>query len=351
VRIRSASLTNHCNFNETRDGFQLGVGMRVAITGGTGFVGGHLSRALLEQGHEVVIIARGKCGTSLSREVLESPAVSFVCTGIDDEAALCDAFKGCEGVAHCAGINREIGTETFESVHVQGTANVIRAAKSAGVKRIALVSFLRARPGSESAYLESKWSAEELVRASRLEWTVVKPGMIFGQGDQMVDHLSRALYTFPIFAGLGPRRVRPLAVEDLVGVLVGALVDGTLGLKTVGVVGPTELQFDDAARLVGLAIGKRRLFVRLPLSFHFAMAHIAERMMIVPLVSVAQVQMLREGIVNASNASDDLPNMLTPTTMFDESTVKASLMEVSPIRLTDLRCYEALFAKRVQRDH
>jgi hypothetical protein len=81
------------------------------------------------------------------------------------------------------------------------------------------------------------------------------------------------------------------------------------------------------------------------------MAHIAERMMIVPLVSVAQVQMLREGIVNASNASDDLPNMLTPTTMFDESTVKASLMEVSPIRLTDLRCYEALFAKRVQRDH
>src|SRR6266542_524616 len=139
--------------------------MKVAVTGGTGFVGGHLAAALSARGHHVVLLARGVDRRPWVSAVLELPGVELV-----------------------------------------------RAGEHAGVRRLALLSFLRARPDCGSAYHESKRAAEELVRASRLEWTVLKPGMIFGRGDHMLDHLSHALHTFPVFVGLGQGRVRPLAV-------------------------------------------------------------------------------------------------------------------------------------------
>ncbi len=73
------------------------------------------------------------------------PGVTFVEAGIGDEGALTRPF-GCEAVAHCAGINREIGSQTYDRVHVEGTANVVRAATAAGAARLVLLSFLRARP-------------------------------------------------------------------------------------------------------------------------------------------------------------------------------------------------------------
>jgi NADH dehydrogenase len=265
--------------------------------------------------------------------------------GLDDKVALAGAFEGCDAVAHCAGINRELGDQTYAAVHVQGTRNVLRAAERAGVARLAHVSFLRARPGCGSRYHESKWAAEEDVRASNLEWTVLKPGMMFGTGDHMLDHLSHALCTSPVFVGIGPRRVRPLAVADAVHVLTASLLDGRLAHKTVGLVGPTELTFDDAARLVARVIGKRRLFVRAPLAFHRLLAAASERTMTVPLISAAQVRMLSEEVVAPLRAPDHLPDDLTATTPFDERSVRAGLPAPERFGVADLRC-----ARRWRRD-
>jgi uncharacterized protein YbjT (DUF2867 family) len=146
--------------------------------------------------------------------------------------------------------------QTYAAVHVQGTANVVRAAEEVGVRRLVHVSFLRARPACGSLYHESKWAAEESVRSSHLDWTVLKPGMMFGLGDHRLDHLSHSLYTFPFFVGVGRRPVRPPAVGDAIAVMSAALIDGRLSGQTVPVVGPTELSFDDAARLVAEVIGK-----------------------------------------------------------------------------------------------
>jgi NADH dehydrogenase len=311
--------------------------MRVAITGGTGFVGGHLAQALSAGGHEAVLLARGVDRRSWAQEVLGLPGVSFVQVGIGDERGLLEAFEGCDAVAHCAGINREVGSQTYEAVHVRGTLKVVRAAETAGVRRLAIVSFLRARPDCGSPYHESKWVAEEIVRASSCEWTVLKPGMMFGRGDHMLDHLSHALYTFPVFLGIGTRRVRPLAVGDAVEVLVASLVEGRLANQTVGLVGPTEIGFDDAARLVAGVIGKRRLFVPAPLAFHHLLAVAAERSMTVPLIAIAQVRILKEEVVEPLRAPDLLPDDLTPSTPFDAHSIRAGLPDPGPFRLADLR--------------
>lgn len=313
--------------------------MRIAVTGGTGFVGGHLAAALSERGHEAVVLARGVDQRPWARSVLDLPGVTFVKAGVDDEPGLVRAFAGCDGVAHCAGINREIGAQTYETMHVRGTATVIAAAERAGVARIALVSFLRARPGCGSAYHESKWVAEELVRASHLEWTILKPAMMFGRGDHMLDHLSHALFTFPAFLGIGRRRVRPLAVDDVVAVLMAGLVDGRLPNKAVGLVGPTELGFDDAARLVARVLGVRRPFVQMPMAFHRLLAVTSEHLMTVPLISRAQVRILAEEVVQPLLAPDPLPSDLVPGTPFDEAAIRAGLPDPGPFGLDDLRCW------------
>lgn len=316
--------------------------MRVAVTGGTGFVGGHLAARLSQQGHQVVLVARGVDRRPWARQVLELPRTTLVPVGIGDADGLARAFAGCQAVAHCAGINRQLGRQTYQAVHVQGTANVVRAAEQAGVRRLALLSFLRARPGCGSAYHESKWAAEELVRACNLEWTVLKPGMMFGRGDHMLDHLSHALHTFPVYVGVGRRRVRPLAVGDIVDVLCAALVQGRLPRETVALTGPTELGFDQAARLVADVVGRNPWFLRLPIGFHYTLAWLAERLMTVPLVSVAQVRILAEEVVQPTLAPDRLPADLVPSTPFDQDSIRAGLPDPGPFQPADLRCWGPL---------
>src|SRR5204862_7373469 len=144
--------------------------------------------------------------------------------------------------------NREIGRQTYQRVHIQGTANVVEAARSAGVQKIVLMSFLRARPNCGSPYHESKWAAEELVRNSGLDFTILKSGMIYGRGDHMLDHLSRSLMTMPLFVKVGMREkpIRPVAIDDLVNVLRASLVDGRLTRSTVAVTGAEQLLLSEA---------------------------------------------------------------------------------------------------------
>jgi len=204
---------------------RVGRPLKIAITGGTGFVGRHLARRLAADGHQVVLIARGVDTRDAS---IRTPGLRFFAANITDARQLAEALAGCQAVAHyCAGINREIGDQTFARVHLEGTRALVTAAQRAGAGKFVLLSFLRARPNCGSTYHESKWAAEELVRASGLDYAVIKAAMIYGPGDHMLDHLSHALYTFPVFPLIGrDPPVRPVAVEDIVKVLRAALAEG-----------------------------------------------------------------------------------------------------------------------------
>jgi len=315
--------------------------MKYAITGGTGFVGRHLARRLAAAGHEVVLIARG-----LDRrdEALRgAPGISFVSGSTDDPDALSEALTGCDGVAHCAGINRELGRQTYRRVHVAGSRAVIEAARRSGVRKLVLLSFLRARPNCGSGYHESKWEAEEAVRHSSLNWTVLKCGVIYGRGDHMLEHLSRAFHSFPVFAlvGLRDRQVRPVAVQDVARILEAALIDPRLSGRTIAVTGPERLALSEAVRRVAAVVGRKPLFVRAPVPFHYALAWVLERLMTVPLVSLAQVRILSEGMTEPVSELDPVPLDLLPSIPFDADSIQAGLPEPGGFRLTDLRCVAA----------
>lgn len=312
--------------------------MRVAITGGTGFVGRHLARALVARGHEVVLIARGF--DRRDPAAYEIPNTRFFAADLLSADELVRAFSACGAVAHCAGINREIGKQTYQRVHVQGTRNVVEAARRAGVGKLTLLSFLRARPSCGSGYHESKWAAEEIVRNSGLDYTIFKAGVIYGRGDHMLDHLSHALHTFPVFAlvGFADKPARPLAVEDLARVLAAGLTEGRLSRKTVAIMGPEQMPLSEAVRRVARVVGKRPLYFSLPVAAHYMLGFVFELTMKIPLVSVAQVRILSEGIVDPWPPYENLPPDLTPATPFSDEQIRRGLPEPKRFGVEDLRC-------------
>lgn len=289
--------------------------MKVAITGGTGFVG----RNLAERLDDPVVISR--------RSGIE----------ITDVDALTAAFEGCDAVAHCAGINREIGDQTFRRVHVDGTRAVVEAARRAGVQRIVMVSFLRARPDCGSGYHESKWEAEEIVRGSGIPHTILKSGMIYGPGDHMVDHVTKAVRTLPFFwtVGYRERTARPVPVQDAVDVLIAAL-EGRIPDPTIAVMGADEVTLGEAIRRIARVAGRRPAFLPVPTWMVRMLAQLTEWTMVVPLVAKAQARMLAEGVSEAAPFAPEAPLGIRPSRPFDDQSIREALPR-GRFTLDDLR--------------
>lgn len=297
---------------------------RIAITGGNGFVGSQLTERLRAGGDEVVVLARST-GFDLARP---------------DVPVLTEALRGCAAVVHTAGINRVIGTQTYDAVHIRGTQALVEAARGADVEHIGLVSFLRARPDGPTAYHRSKWAEESIVRESGIPFTVLKCSMIYGPGDHMLDHLSRALFTFPIFSpvGLTERPLRPVAVDDVARILEAAAHgDRRLVGQTVAVVGPDTVVLSEVVRRVARILGRRPRFLPLPVAVHLVLARMWEATMRIPLLSVAQVHILAEGVVEPAPHAPSPPEDLIPQTPFDDASIRFGLPEPGRFTLRDLR--------------
>jgi NADH dehydrogenase len=312
---------------------------KVAITGASGFVGSHTARALLAHGDDVVLIARHPDVAAVPPD----SHATWIAADIGDEAALTSAFKGCDAVIHCAGINLERGGQTYAAVHVRGTEAVVCAVQAAGVPRIALVSFLRARPACGSSYHESKWAAEEVVRSSGLSYSILKAGVIYGDGDHLLAHLSKSLTSLPVFLLVGlraHRTLRPVAVADVARILVASTHDARLDRVTVPVLGPDELTLAQVVDRVATEVGRTPRCIPAPVALHRALAWVVERLMVVPLVSTAQVRILAEGVVEPVLAPDRLPDDLTPTTPFSSASIRAGLPATRRFSLRDLRAFQ-----------
>lgn len=293
--------------------------LKIAVTGGNGFAGKDFIRALQLQGeHQIVVVAR-RAGDA-------QPSVSFEIADINNAESLVKAFAGCDAVVHCAGINKEVGEQTYERVHVQGTANVVSACKHQGIRKVVLTSFLKARPGTDSAYHESKWQAEELCRKSDLDYTVLKPGVIYGKGDHMISHMAKALMLSPVFGLIGGDvALRPIALQDFSQVLIASLHDRRMDRATYAVLGGEKLLLSEAARRVAGAMKRPVLPLPMPAMVGYALAGLFEKTMKDPLLAASQITMIAEGLADTLPGESELPEDLRPQSPFSTELIKASL--------------------------
>ena len=201
--------------------------MRVLVTGGTGVIGNGLIPALLERGHAVSLLSRGA-----NTDAMQWDGVDAVAGDVTDAASLRGAADECDVVVHIAGIVAETPDATFEGVNVNGTRHMLAEAERARVKRFVFMSSLGADRGS-SAYHRSKREAEEVVRRASIPWTIVRPGNVYGTGDEVVSLILKLVRTAPAVPVVdnGDQQFQPVYFEDL-GRFVAAVltrddVDGT----------------------------------------------------------------------------------------------------------------------------
>jgi NADH dehydrogenase len=239
--------------------------MKILVAGGTGFVGTHLCRELHERGHDV---------TALARDPEDADLPDGVDTAVGDVTAsdsLSEPVQGQDAVVNLVALSPLFkpsgGDEMHEKIHVEGTRNLVDAATAADVDRFLQMSALGADPDGATAYIRAKGSAEEIVRESSLDWTIVRPSVVFGDGGEFIPFtkLLAPPYLTPLPGG-GNTRFQPIYVDDLVPMLADALEGEDHVGQTYELGGPEKLTLADVARLAHRAEGRSVNVVPVPMA-------------------------------------------------------------------------------------
>ncbi len=267
---------------------------RVFVTGATGFVGRSVIQALRLEGHQVRCLVRA----GSERDLRGVEAIERVQGNVLAPQTLEEGMAGCDAVIHLVGIIRELPPRgvTFERVHVQGTLNVLEAATTTGVRRYLHMSALGSRPGARSRYHQTKWAAEEAVRASALPWTIFRPSIIYGPGDGFVSMLAGMVGRLPVVPviGDGRQRLQPVPVQQVAEGFARALAAPAAVKQAYDVGGPDTVTMVALLDLIGAALGRRRVRkVHVPLGLVRPLARALHRLPFFPLTP-DQLLMLEE---------------------------------------------------------
>ena len=277
--------------------------MRVAIIGGTGFVGGYLTDALLDGGHEVALLVRA----GSEAKVRQGERVDIITGDIDSGEALRAVLQGCDSVIYNIGILREFPRRgvTFETTQYEGVVRTIDAAKAVGVRRLLLMSANGVKsPGT--AYQETKFRAEEYVMNSGLDVTVLRPSVIFGDprgtmefATQLYKDMVRPpLPAVAFFSGASPTKgaviMSPVHVEDVADAFVTAIGDDATIGKTLPLGGPEILSWREMVSRIAAAAGRRKIVLSMPLWIMRVGATLFDWLPFFP-VTRGQLTMLEEG--------------------------------------------------------
>jgi len=233
----------------------------ILVTGGTGFIGKALIRHLVEAGETVRTLIRPS-GQSPNLPV-GVPVEVAVCS-LTDERGLRAAMVGIDTVFHLASGEWRGPRASLMDVDIQGTRSVAAVAADANVKRLFYVSHLGADRASAFPVLKAKGIAEEFVRRSGVDYTIVRSAIVYGPNDGLTTGLARILPALPsifLVPGNGRQLLQPLWIEDLVTCLAWALEDPETRNRMVEIGGPEYLTLQQVMELVMQAVGVRRRLV------------------------------------------------------------------------------------------
>lgn len=272
----------------------------VLVTGAGGFVGVHLLKRLSAVGCPVRALVRSR--TDVER--LRSAVGSLHCATIADTPSLRSAMLGVEQVIHLAGIFRENWRETFETVHHEGTRRLLEAAREAKIRHLVYVSTLGAAPDRIYPFVRSKWLGEGEVRASGLPFTILRPSLLFGEGDHFLTPLTRFLRPSPyaFIPGYEPLRCQPMWVGDLVSCLVKTVECGVGKGEAIALAGPEQVTYEGVVDLVRKRLGVSRPKVLLPFSVAASMTLLLERIMESPPLTTGVLDIWRLGAITSRDA-------------------------------------------------
>jgi uncharacterized protein YbjT (DUF2867 family) len=282
--------------------------MRILVTGGSGVVGVGTVTALVGRGHEVCLLAR-----HARDDARQWPnGVTAFDGDVTDPASIAGAADGCDAVLHIVGIVEESPpTVTFARVNVGGTRHMLAEAQRAGVRRFVYVSSLGAARGA-SAYHRSKREAERLVTEFAGNWTICRPGNVYGPGDEQISvmlRLVRGVSPFMPTIGSGDQRFQPIWWEDLAGALATVVERDDLAGQVLELAGAETTSQNDLHERMSRITGRKVLSVTVPEMLASLSAKAVSMVGWKIPFGESELQMLHEG----NTIRDGEPNALTET--------------------------------------
>jgi uncharacterized protein YbjT (DUF2867 family) len=255
--------------------------MKIAITGGTGFVGSEIVWQAKAAGINVCLVPHA---------------------AVSNPDLLPDILAGANCVIHLVGIVFERGANTFESAHVEATRNVVTATAHARIRRYLHMSALGTRPDARSRYHQTKWRAEEIVRQSSLAWTIFRPSVIYGPGDKSFNVLAKIIRRLPVIPvlGDGTTLLQPVAVKTVAEAFLAALRnDGSIG-QTYDLCGPVVLSWNELYDRLLKLLHREKSKVHLPMPVARNLARLWEGLPVTPPFTRDQLLMLEEDNTGSS---------------------------------------------------
>lgn len=229
----------------------------VCVIGGSGFVGRHIVHRLSAQRYLVRVPTRRR---ERANPLILLPTVDVVEANVHSEADLASLVHGMDVVINLVGVLHEgRGERSFEEVHVALTRKAIEACLAHGVRRYVHMSALGADINGPSKYQRTKGAAESLVRASKLDWTIFRPSVIFGRDDSFLNLFAMLLKFLPVmFLGSHGARFQPVYVEDAASAFVYSLSGRAAFGQTYDLCGPRIYTLHELVELVGGITGHHR---------------------------------------------------------------------------------------------
>lgn len=277
--------------------------VRIGVTGATGFLGGHLINRLLIDGHKLrTLVHRRRPDPALESQVVA------VTGSVNNIESLRAAFEGAEIICHLVGLIAETRTQTFKEIVARGTANVVKACRLAGVRRLLYISAIGTSSDAASKYHRTKYVAEQAVISSGLEYVILRPSVIFGPGDGFISMLERLIRMSPVtpVIGSGRYKLQPVFIDDLVAVMVRSMTSNVGLGRIIEIGGPEKLEFLQILNIIKQVTGRRRLNLHLPLAFMKLVARLMEAVMKPAPITTDQLLMMEAGNVVQSSETIEL---------------------------------------------
>jgi uncharacterized protein YbjT (DUF2867 family) len=248
--------------------------MKVLVTGGTGFVGPRVVRALSEKGHELKLLVRD---STRSRELPGRPVVGEM----TNSASLRTAVDGVDAVVHLVAI-RQGSKEQFERVMEQGTRDLVAAAKDAGVGTFVLMSALGTDEGTKDLvpYYHAKWEEEQAVKGSGLEHVIFRPSFIFARDGGILPTFRKLAKMTPVtpIIGSGKQKIQPIWIDDVAAYFAAAFDKPEARNHTFELGGPDAVTWNEFWQRLKGALGQRRPSVHVPVGLMRINALVTERL-------------------------------------------------------------------------
>jgi uncharacterized protein YbjT (DUF2867 family) len=235
---------------------------KILLIGGSGFIGKQLAAKLAKAGHEVTLPSRHR--ENKRADLVLLPYLSLVSADINDDATLTRLIAGQDVVINLVGILQ--GNEaSFKKAHITLTERIIAACTAQNVNRYLHMSALGADIHGPSMYQRSKGEAEARVKASRLDWTIYRPSVVFGKEDQFLNLFASLLKIAPFVPLAGAdTRFQPVWVQDVTQAFAMGVEDPVLIGKTLSLVGPTIYTLKELVAYTAQTIGVCRPIISLP---------------------------------------------------------------------------------------